>query len=136
HLLAHAPDRAVEQRHLEVGHADMSADDLDHLSVGPRARPLVFLLADLDDAEPAVAAVGVQNPGARDAGRLWIDLVSRRLARQREAREVSAPVFVQQDRERRRPDHLDAGGTARLAARTVACQQVLRLPAFALPAVD
>ena len=47
-LLAHAPDRTVEQRDVEIGHADMGADDLDRLGIGPRPRPLVLLLADLD----------------------------------------------------------------------------------------
>src|SRR5262249_41362585 len=117
-------------------HTDMGADDLDHLRIGPRARPLVLLLADLDDAEPAVTAVGVQDTGARDAGRLRVDLVARSLARQRKAREVGAPVFVQQHGERRRPDHLDAGRATRLAAGAVAGEQVLGLPALGLAAVD
>jgi hypothetical protein len=94
-LPTHAPDRAVEQSHLEVGHADMGADHLDRLRVGPWPRPLVLLVADLDDAEPAVAAVGVEDAGTRHARRLRVDLVTGGLAGEREARQVGAPVFVE-----------------------------------------
>ncbi len=114
----------------------MGADDLDHLRVGPRPRPLVLFFADLDDAEPAIAAVGVEDAGARHTGCLGIDLIAGRFARQRETREVGAPVFVQQHGQGCGPHHLDAGRAPCLAASAVAGQQVARVPVLALAGLD
>ena len=137
HLPAHAPDRTVQQRHVEIGHADMSADDLDHLRVGPRPRPLVLLPADLDEGKPAVLAVGVQDAGTRRHARLvGIDHIAGRFARQRKVREVAFPIFVQDHRERRRPFHLDAGVAPRPAAGAVAGEQIFGVPMLGAAGVD
>ena len=110
----------------------MGTDDLDGLRIRPWPRPLVLLLADLHHRQPTVAAVGVKNAGPPRYARLVaIDLVASGFARDRKAREIAAPIFVEHHGERRRSHHLDASAAPGLAAGAVAGKHIFGVPALA-----
>src|SRR5439155_14952862 len=92
----------------------------------------VLLVADLDIREPAIAAIGVENAGPlRNVRSVRIDLIARSFARQRKAREIGAPIFVQQHRKRGRPLHFDSSRSPGLTAGAVTSEQILGVPILA-----
>ena len=128
HLHADAPDRAVEQGHVEVGNADMAADDFDELLIGPRLLAVVLGLSDLGHRQPAVAAVGVEDGRSWQARLVGEDHEACGFARDRQGRQIGAPILVRHHRQRRRSDHFDAGTAAGTAAGAVGRDQVGRAP--------
>ena len=106
----------------------MATRDFDELLIGPRPLAIVLGETDLRHRQPPITAVGVEDARARQAGLVRDDDEARRLARNRQARQIGPPILVRHHRQRGRPDHLDAGVAAGSAAGTICGNQVGRVP--------